>query len=173
MSYTKDTFEFTTYDTIIVFITIVAFVGVITAISLCISSYPFEKLIKIVFKHPNLDLNKYYFYYQKATAYRLLFINHLIFSKTLKVLSTMSTFIVVYCAMANSDFILLFSLLTAICEVISLSIPVETYSKIYVQAARKLEYILNNSDELQEPDLTKALNLAYQEAEKIIEEGFE
>lgn len=120
-----------------------------------------------------LDLEKYYFYYQKATAYRLLFMNHLIFSKILKVLSTMSTFIVVYCAMANNQFLLLFSLLTAICEVISLSMPIETYSKMYVQAARKLEYVLNNDTNLQEPELTKALNNAYKEAEKIIEENFE
>lgn len=85
----------------------------------------------------------------------------------------MSTFIVVYCAMANNQFLLLFSLLTAICEVISLSMPIETYSKMYVQAARKLEYILNNDENLEEPELTKALNIAYQEAEKIIEENFE
>lgn len=85
----------------------------------------------------------------------------------------MPTFIVVYCAMADNRFILLFSLITAICEVVLLNIPLESYSKMYVQAARKLEYILNNSDNLQEPELTKALNAAYQEAEKIIEENFE
>lgn len=169
----NDTFQFTAYDTIILFIIIVASVGILTAITLCISSYPFKKLVKIVFKYPVLDLEKYYFYYQKATAYRLLFMNHLIFSKILKVLSTMSTFIVVYCAMANNQFLLLFSLLTAICKVISLSMPIETYSKMYVQAARKLEYILNNDENLEEPELTKALNIAYQEAEKIIEENFE
>lgn len=169
----NNTFQFTTYDTIIIFIIIVVSVGILTAITLCISSYPFNRLVKMVFKYPVLELEKYYFYYQKATACRLLFMNHLIFSKTLKVLSTMSTFIVVYCAMANNQFLLLFSLLTAICEVISLTIPFESYSKMYVQAARKLEYILNNDENLEEPKLTKALNTAYQEAEKIIEENFE
>lgn len=44
---------------------------------------------------------------------------------------------------------------------------------MYVQAARKLEYILNNDENLEEPKLTKALNTAYQEAEKVIEENFE
>lgn len=44
---------------------------------------------------------------------------------------------------------------------------------MYVQAARKLEFILNNENQLQEPELTKALNSAYQEAEKIIAENFE
>ena len=169
----NNTFQFTTYDTIIVFITIVVSVGILKAITLCISYYPFKRLVNIVFKHPVLELEKYYFYYQKATAYRLLFMNHLIFSKILKVLSTMSTFIVVYCAMANNEFILLFSLLTAICEVISLSMPIELYSKMYVRAARKMEYVLNNDNNLQEPELTKALSTAYQEAEKIIEENFE
>lgn len=137
------------------------------------STYPSKKRVNKIFEHQLLDLEKYYFYYQKATAYRLLFINLLLFSKILKVLSTMPTFIVVYCAMADNRFILLFSLITAICEVVLLNIPLESYSKMYVQAARKLEYILNNSDNLQEPELTKALNAAYQEAEKIIEENFE
>lgn len=169
----ENTFQFTTYDTIILFIIIVAVVGIFTAISLYFSSYPSKRRINRIFKYPVLDLEKYYFYYQKATAYRLLFINHLIFSKILKVLSTMSTFIVVYCAMASNQFILLFSLITAICEVISLSMPIEAYSKMYVQAARKLEYVLNNDNNLQELELTKALSAAYQEAEKIIEENFE
>ena len=166
-------FVFTTYDTIIVFVIIVAVVGIYTAISLYTSAYPSKKRVDKIFKYPKLDLENYYFYYQKATAYRFLFINNLIFSKILKVLSTMSTFIVVYCAMANNQFILLFSLITAVCEVISLSMPIETYSKMYVQAARKLEYVLNNDANLQEPELTKALSNAYQEAEKIIEENFE
>lgn len=169
----NDAFQFTTYDTIILFIIIVAFIGILAAITLCISSYPSKGLVNIVFKYPRLNLKDYYFYYQKATAYRLLFMNHLIFSKILKVLSTMSTFIVVYCAMANNQFLLLFSLITAICEVISLNMPIETYSKMYVQAARKLEYVLNNDKNLQEPELIKALNAAYQEAEKIIEDDFE
>ena len=76
----------------------------------------------------------------------------------------MSTFIVLYCAMANNQFLLLFSLITAI---------IETYSKMYVQAARKLEYVLNNDDNLEELELTKVLNKAYQEVEKIIEENVE
>ena len=139
----SDAFQFTAYDTIVLFVIIVAFVGIYVAVSLYTSAYPSEKRIRKIFKHPVLNLEKYYFYYQKATAYRLLFINNLIFSKILKVLSTMSTFIVVYCAMANNQFLLLFSLITAICEVISLTIPIETYSKMYVQAARRLEYILN------------------------------
>lgn len=169
----NDNFVFTTYDTIIVFVIIVAVVGIYTAISLYTSSYPSKKRVDKIFKYPKLDLEKYYFYYQKATAYRFLFINNLIFSKILKVLSTMSTFIVVYCAMANNQFILLFSLITAVCEVISLSMPIETYSKMYVQAARKLEYVLNNDADLREPELTKTLSNAYQEAEKIIEDNFE
>lgn len=102
----NNTFQFTAYDTIIIFIIIVVSVGILTAITLCISSYPFKRLVKMVFKYPVLELEKYYFYYQKATAYRLLFINLLLFSKILKVLSTMPTFIVVYCAMADNRFIL-------------------------------------------------------------------
>lgn len=169
----NETFQFTTNFTIILFIIVVAIAGIYTAISLYTSAYPSKKRVNKIFKHPVLDLEKYYFYYQKAAAYRLLFGNHILFSKVLKVLSTMSTFIVVYCAMANNQFLLLFSLITAICEVISLNIPLEKYSKMYVQAARKLEYVLINETNLQEPDLIKALSNAYKEAEKIVEENFE
>lgn len=55
----NDTFQFTTYDTIILFIIIVASVGILTAITLCISSYPFKRLVKIVFKYPVLDLHQF------------------------------------------------------------------------------------------------------------------
>ena len=169
----NETFQFTTYDTIKFFIIIVASVGIFFQILLTISSYPLKKLIGIIHKYPRLNLEQYYFYYQKATAYRLLYIVHLLFGKTMKILSATATFITVYCAIDNNDFILLFSLIAAMCEVVTLSMPVDTYSKIYVQAARKLEYVLNNGDNVQEPELSKVLNNTYQEAEKIIENGFQ
>lgn len=169
----SNTFQFTTYDTIKTFFIIVVSIGVSTAIFLCIFSYPFKILVKTIHKYPKHDLEKYYFYYQKAAAYRLLFITHLIFSKIMKILSAASTFVTVYCAIDDNDFILLFSLIAAMCEVISLTMPTETYSKMHVQAARKLEYVLNNGDNLQDQDFAQMLNTAYQEAEKIIEENFE
>ncbi len=168
----KKIYTLSTYDTIRIFIILVAITASIMVILLIISSYPFKFLIKIVHKYPILNFEKYYFFYQKATAYRLLFNVNLTFSILLKIIGTTTTFITVYCAIDNNSFILLFSLITAICEVVSLTIPTDKYSKIYVQAARKLEYVLNNGDNLQEPELTKTLNHAYQEAEKIIEENF-
>lgn len=165
--------QFTAYDTIKVFLIIVISIGAIVAIFLSIFSYPSKKLVNILYKYPQNDIKRYYFYYQKATAYRLLFITHLIFSKIIKILSATATFITVYCAMDNNEFILLFSLLAAICEVISLTIPTEEYSKMYVCAARKLEYILNVENDLDNEKLGKLLNIAYQEAEKIIEDNFQ
>lgn len=126
-----------------------------------------------MYKHKNLKGKKYYFYYQKATAYRLLFIVHLLLDKTMKILSATASFITVYCAIDNNDFILLFSLIAAMCELVTLSIPANTYSKIYVQAARKLEYALYNGDDVMELELSQKLDNAYQEAEKIIEDGFQ
>ncbi len=166
-------FQFTANDTIKTFIIIVASVGIFFQILLSMSSYPFKKFISIMYKYPKLNLEQYYFYYQKATAYRMLYMAHILFGKTLKILSVTATFITVYCAVDNNDFILLFSLIAAMCEVILLSIPVDTYSKIYVKAARKLEYVLNNGDNIQEPELSRELNSTYQEAEEIIEKGFQ
>lgn len=166
-------YTLSTYNTIRIFIIFVASVTSLMVILLIISSYPFKIIIKTIHKYPILNLEKYYFFYQKATAYRLLFNTNLTFSILTKIIGTTTTFITVYCAIDNNSYILLFSLITAICEVISLTIPTDKYSKMYVQAARKLEYVLNNADNLQEPDLIKALSHAYQEAEKIIEENFE
>lgn len=165
--------QFTTYDTIIVFLIIVASVDILFTITLLISSYPSKRLVKSMYKHSKLDLEEYYFYFQKATAYRLLYNTNLTFYKLIKILSASSTFVTVYCAIDNNDFILLFSLIAAMSEIGLLTTPGDTYSKMYVRAARKLEYVLNNGDNLQEPELSKVLSEAYQEAEKIIEEGFE
>lgn len=166
-------YSLSTYDTIKIFIIIVAIIVSLMVILLIISSYPFRIIINTMHKYPTLDLKKYYFFYQKTTAYRLLFNVNLAFSMMLKIIGTTTTFITIYCAIDNNTFILLFSLITAICEVVSLTIPTDKYSKVYVQAARKLEYVLNNGDNLQESELTRMLNSAYKEAEKIIEENFE
>lgn len=166
-------FQFTTYITVKYFILIVVSVGIFFQILLAISSYPFKKLIYIVYKYPRLDIEYYYFYYQKATAYRLLFLVHELFRKTIKISNSTSTFITVYCIIENNNFNLLFSLIAAICELISLSMPINTYSKIYSQAARKLEFALNNGDNIQEPELSKKLNDTYKEVEQIIEDNFQ
>lgn len=166
-------FRLTKYDTIIAFLTFVCIIGASYLVLLLISSFPFKKLISVMHKHPRFELEKYYFYYQKATAYRLLYTTHLFFEKAIKIISSAATFITVYCAIDNNAFILLFSLIVAMSEIFLLSIPLDTYSRIYVQAARKLEYVLNEGDDIKEPELSKKLNNAYMEAEKIIENGFQ
>lgn len=165
--------NFTRYETIKTFITLMAIVFITFLILTCCSTYPFKKLVFIIYKYPSLDPITYYFYYQKATAYRLLFSVHLIFDKLIKISNITSTFITLYCAVDNNDFILLFSMISAVSAAIALTIPSEMYSKLYVQAARKLEYILNNGTKFQEPELSIKLNEAYQEAESIIEKNFQ
>jgi len=64
-------------------------------------------------------------------------------------------------------------MISSVSAVISLTVPSDMYSKLYVKAARKLEYILNNGKNLQEPELSNKLNEAYKEAESIIEKNFQ
>lgn len=163
--------EFTTNDTIIVFIIIVAVFGLSYGLGIIISTYPAKFLINIMHKTPMLDINKYYFYYQKATAYRMLFIIHTGFANTFKVLGTTTTFITVYCAIDSNDYILLFSLITAICQVVALIIPSDKYMRIFAEGARLLEYELIT----EHPDEKAAfqdLKQAYEKAEEIISKDF-
>lgn len=65
----------------------------------------------------------------KATAYRMLFNTHVFLSNTIKVFNACTTFIIVYCAMIDETYILLFSMLSALSSVIMLTIPFESYSR--------------------------------------------
>lgn len=167
----KNNFEFTTNDTIILFIFITATLGTIFGLSVLISSYPAKFMVRLHYKNPINDIEKYFFYYQKATAYRMLFSVHILMEKFFNITGSTMTFITVYCAIDKNDYILLCSLINAICQVATLSIPSEKYMKIYVQAARKLEYKLNKHYE-DESKILNELETAYEEAEKIIEDGF-
>ena len=163
--------SFTTNDTILVFIVIVALFGIFFGVGITISTYPGQCWIKLIHKEPMHELNKYYFYYQKATAYRMLFMIHTIFSNTVKITGTTTTFITVYCAIDSNDFILLFSLITAMCQVIALLIPIDKYAKIFAESARLLEYELVT--EYADEQMTKEkLKEAYINAEKIISQDF-
>ena len=162
---------FTTKDTIITFIIIVAVFGIFFGIALFISSYPGKRFINKMHKNPFKDMDTYYFYYQKATAYRMLFLIHTAFDTTFKILGSTMTFITVYCAIDNNEYILLFSMIAAMCQTVGLIIPTGKYIKIYVEAARILEYALNT--QYKNEDINKQkLNEAYQRAEEIIKNDF-
>lgn len=163
--------EFTTNDTILVFIIIVAVFGVFYGLGIIISTYPGKFLITLIHKSPMLDINRYYFYYQRATGYRMLFIMHTIFANTFKILGTTTTFITVYCAINSKEYILLFSLITAMCQVITLLVPMDKFVKIYVESARILEYELL-SEHATETEAREKLKKAYEKAEGIISKDY-
>lgn len=100
--------KITTNDAINIFIIIVATLGAFFGIWIFISVHPRERWIKMMHKHPVLDMDKYYFYYQKATAYRMLFAMHTFFTNTFKVLGATMTFITVYCAIDGNNYITIF-----------------------------------------------------------------
>lgn len=167
----RNEMNFTTNNTAQVFIIIVALLGFVFGGSMMIASYPGKILIGVVHKKPKKDIDEYYFYYQKATAYRLLFNIHVVFMYTFKILGTTMTFITVYCAIDWNDYILLCSLIAAMCEVVSLIVPTDKYIRIYVQAARLLEYELFTEYENEKEEKIK-LTKAYEKAERIIAQDF-
>lgn len=162
---------FITDNAIGIFCIIVASLAIILGFGILISSYPIRFFINMIYKKPEEEINKYYFYYQKATAYRMLFSIHTTISNTFKIISPTMTFITVYCAMDKNEYILLCSLLAAISSVVGIMIPSEKYIKIYVQAARVLEYELN-TDYGSEDKNKEKLKEAYIKAENIIANDF-
>lgn len=167
----RNEMNFTTNNTAQVFIIIVALLGFVFGGGMMIASYPRKILIGVVHKKPIKNIDEYYFYYQKATAYRLLFNIHVIFMYTFKILGSTMTFITVYCAINRNEYILLCSLIAAMCEVVSLIVPTDKYIKIYVQAARLLEYELFTEYENKKEEKINLIK-AYKEAERIIAQEF-
>ncbi len=149
---------------VILFVSILVLTGLISAIVLFISMNPSERIIKKTFQNYNTD---FIFFYRKATAYRLLFNAHTFISTALKISNACTTFIVVYCAMVGENYILLFSMLSALGNVIALTIPFESYAKIYVEASRELERALLGDNVTQQTLLN-----AYNKAEEIIQNKF-
>lgn len=149
---------------VILFISMLVLTGLVCAIVLFVSMNPSERIIKKSFQNYNTT---FFFFYQKATAYRLLFNAHTFISTALKISNACTTFIVVYCAMVDESYILLFSMLSALGNVIALTIPFEGYAKMYVEASRELERALLDDNATQQTLLN-----AYNRAEEIIQNKF-
>ena len=149
---------------VILFVGLMSAIGIVCAVMILVSTKPPKKTVEKYYENFN---NDFYFFYMKATAYRMLFNTHTLFSNTLKIANACTTFIIVYCAMIDETYILLFSMLSALGNVIALTIPFETYARIYVEAARELE------NAIQSEDISKQLLLdAYNRAEKNIKDNF-
>lgn len=154
-------------EILMVFTGIVAVFTVISLSVLWISTYPPRFIVKLFQKFPRHNITEYYFYYNKATAYRLLFTCFSIFGSILKVLATASTFITVYVAVNESDYVILSSLISATCQVISFMLQPEKYTKPFSDAALTMEYALLKEYVPPEKTADKLFE-AYQQAEEII-----
>lgn len=82
------------------------------------------------------------------------------------------TFITIYCAIdENQEYIVLFSMIAAISQVIALTIPTQKYAKVFVEAARMLEYELNKEyNDFKEKK--ENLNGVYKKAEELISKEY-
>lgn len=148
----------------------VAILGGISGISLLVCSYPPKPFVRVMHKN-NILLEEYYFYCQKSTAYRMLFLFHSIFLHAVKFIGTTMTLITVYCAVDQNEQVLLYAMLAAICDILSLIVPSEKYMKIYAQAARMLEFKLYAPYDNKEIMKKEIIN-AYEEAEELIARDF-
>lgn len=133
--------EFTTNETILVFIIIVAVIAIFYGIKIADATFPRRSSVKKMYKYA-IDIDEYYYYYERGTEYWKLFMIHNGFSNAIKIIGSTTTFITVYCAIDRNDFILLFLLITAICQVITLVVPIDKFIKTYVEAARIMQYEL-------------------------------
>ena len=112
----------------------------------------------------------------------MLFMVHTFFKNIIKILGTAALFITVYYAVANEtnklDVVLLFSLITAMCQVTELLVPMDKFILIYTHAARIMEYVLlsetagvKNGYNYKE-EVYEKLRKAYIEAEEYIRKEY-
>lgn len=167
----NDFMSFIGSHTVASFVIVSAVFGGIIGTGIVVSTYPPRMFINIIHKKPMLNIDIFYFYYQKATAYRMLFVVHAIFYHILKVLGSVMTFVTVYCAVDNNNYIFFCALIAALCSALQLLLPEEQYMKIFAEGARILEYELNTNRENEEAS-KEELRKRYEEAERIIAEKF-
>lgn len=133
-------------ETIIIFLATVIAIALPYGLATMISTYPGKFWIKRMYQNPILYDDIFFLYYQRATGYRMLFMVHTFFKNIIKILGTAALFITVYYAVVSEtnkhELVLLFSLITAMCQVTELLIPMDKFILIYTNAARIMEYVL-------------------------------
>lgn len=132
-------------ETIIIFLLTVAMIAFPYSLAALFSTYPGKFWIKRMYQNPILDDDILFFYYQRATEYRMLSMVHIFFKNVIKILGTAALFITVYYAVVNDkkyNLVLLFSLIAAMCQVTELLVPMDKFIQIYTHAARIMEYAL-------------------------------
>lgn len=164
--------------TIIIFLSTVVVIALPYGLATMISTYPGKFWIKRMYQNPILDDDILFFYYQRATGYRMLFMVHTFFKNVIKIFGTAALFITVYYAVVDDtnkyDLVLLFSLITAMCQVTELLVPMDKFIQIYTHAARIMEYAMLpesagvKNDYIDKKTAYKKLQEAYKSAEEYI-----
>lgn len=152
---------------ILIFVFIVVFFIIVSGIVLLLSTYPPKFIIKAFNRNALYNVDKYNFYYGKATAYRMLFTSFSFFERILQVLTVSATFITVYIAVSDSQYVVLASLISATCEIVNLLFQPEKYIVAFSDAALEMEYILHKSGMREDEAYEKFLE-TYRKAEEII-----
>ncbi len=153
---------------LIIFVCVIVALMLTTLIALLISTYPPFFLVKRLYRNPLYSMEEFYFYYNKATAYRMLFTGFSVFANTVQVLSIASTFITLYIAVSDTKYVILASLISATFEVGRLMLQPEKYIKAFSDAALIMEFAL--LEILPADELKENLLLAYKQAEDRISE---
>ena len=152
--------------TVILFMIIVAAIAISYGISIANATFPKKSSVEKMYERAD-DIDEYLYYYQRGTEYWKLFMVHTFFSNLIKILGSTTTFITVYCAIAGNGFILLFSLITAMCQVVTLVVPIDKFDKTYVRAARIMQFELL-AEHKSKKERRKKLRKAFMRAEKYI-----
>lgn len=153
---------------IIAFVSIVIMFLIISLLVLWIATYPPSFIVKKMYKNSMHNITDFYFYYNKATAYRLLFTGFNVFKSVLQILTIASTFITVYISVEASEYVTLAALISATCEVAVLMLQPEKYTKAFSDAALIMEFTLLKT--LPDKELKECFSKAYEEAENRITE---
>lgn len=152
---------------IFIFCIVVVSFTIISVGVVLISTYPPQFMVRRFYVNSTYDINKYFFYYEKAVAYRMLFSDFSIFNSAIQIFSVASTFITVYIAINDSEYVILASLISATCQVVNLLLQPQKYIKAFSDAALIMEFSLNKQGMSEEQAYEEFL-FAYKEVERII-----
>jgi hypothetical protein len=155
---------------VIIFIGVVAVLGICGFILIMVKSFPSEKAIKrrYIGIADDVEIANYYFFYEKAVSYRGLFRVYLTYHYLVRILGVTATMVTVYCAFANADFLLVAALIAAICDIFILAIPLNELSKKFLDGNIRLESMLLGDKNCEKPELYKT----YSEAARMIYEDY-
>ena len=149
---------------------ICAVIGIGISIWLIIINTPRKKAVEKKYQQAMIDFKEYFFYFQKATAYRKLHTSFLALNYSFRTINIISTMILVY-NVFHSKLDVLVALVSAISEVMILLFQFEKKSRMYLYCATILEDVLHKQYSfLRKQRIKTELLKAYLKAEKHIEQ---